>query len=269
MPHDAPQSVPSFQYFFSPIVDVLRATSDSGPMTIAALDAEVAKQLRLSDDVLSVMHDPEHKDQSEVCYRMAWARTYLKKVGLIDNPTRGTWCITELGRRAGKLDANAVVKRVRSASDADVDATAIPEYLANELIAIHRAVLTRERPPVGEALDACYQRFRARFGPDALRKLDGEQLLATMQGRQGNKSSLVYWLEFKDDDELPRIFGSIAGGSPLKFGIYQSNDTGEWITGVSRNQRVCLSRRSRRVRANAARPASSGGRSFARSRPVA
>jgi len=32
----------------------------------------------------------------------------------------------------------------------------------------------------------------------------------------GNRDSLVYWLEFKDDEEFPAIFGSIAGGSALK-----------------------------------------------------
>jgi len=37
----------------------------------------------------------------------------------------------------------------------------------------------------------------------------------------GNRDSLVYWLEFKDDEEFPASFGSIAGGSALKFGIYR------------------------------------------------
>ena len=46
------------------------------------------------------------------------------------------------------------------------------------------------------------------------------------------KDSLVYWLEFKNDAEFnTRQFGSIAGGSALKFGIYKTKDTGEWMTG--------------------------------------
>jgi 5-methylcytosine-specific restriction protein B len=47
----------------------------------------------------------------------------------------------------------------------------------------------------------------------------------------GNKDSLVYWLEFKNDDELPDTFGSIAGGSALKFGIYRRRETSAWMTG--------------------------------------
>jgi hypothetical protein len=37
----------------------------------------------------------------------------------------------------------------------------------------------------------------------------------------GNRESLVYWLEFKNDDEFPgQMFGSIAGGSAHKFGCF-------------------------------------------------
>jgi 5-methylcytosine-specific restriction enzyme B len=49
----------------------------------------------------------------------------------------------------------------------------------------------------------------------------------------GNRDSLVIWLEFKNDEEFPAIFGSIAGGSALKFGIYRSKETGAWMTGHS------------------------------------
>lgn len=88
-------------------------------------------------------------------------------------------------------------------------------------------------------LDECYRLFRSRFGPDVLGQLDGEQLLETMH-MHGGKESLVYWLEFKDDEELPAKFGSIAGGSALKFGIYRKQETGVWMTGSAHKQ-VALS----------------------------
>lgn len=49
--------------------------------------------------------------------------------------------------------------------------------------------------------------------------------------------TLVYWLEFKNDDEFPAKFGSIAGGSALKFGLYRRAESGEWMTGNPRNQK--------------------------------
>ena len=79
-------------------------------------------------------------------------------------------------------------------------------------------------------LDGFYRTFRNRFGPDLLAKLDGEELLDSMHAL-GTRDSLVYWLEFKNDDEFPGHFGSIAGGSAFKFGIFRGKETGTWVTG--------------------------------------
>lgn len=86
-----------------------------------------------------------------------------------------------------------------------------------------------------QQLEECYSLFRNRFGPDVLRQLDGQRLLDTIY-EYGSKDSLVYWLEFKDDEELPAKFGSIAGGSALKFGIYKRKSTGVWMTGSPQKQ---------------------------------
>ena len=86
-----------------------------------------------------------------------------------------------------------------------------------------------------EVLDRCYSLFRSRFGPEVLKQHNGEELLNLMHARP-NKESLVYWLEFKNDEELPAKFGSIAGGSALKFGLYWRKETGGWMTGSSQNQ---------------------------------
>jgi len=82
-----------------------------------------------------------------------------------------------------------------------------------------------------EELESGYGAFRRRFGPEALRALDGQELLHHMH-LHGNKDSLVYWLEFKKDDEFPGTrFGSIAGGSAHKFGLFRRKETGRWVTG--------------------------------------
>src|SRR5262245_46182071 len=83
-------------------------------------------------------------------------------------------------------------------------------------------------------LEQFYSAFRDRFGPDRLANLDGEALLEAMHPH-GNRDSLVYWLEFKNDDEFPARFGSISGGSALKFGIFRRKETGEWETSGDRN----------------------------------
>lgn len=76
------------------------------------------------------------------------------------------------------------------------------------------------------------------FGPAALSAIDGEPLLRHMHGRlEGESKCMAYWLEFKNDEEFEGYrFGSIGGGSALKFILYQSPEDGTWLTGSPRDQ---------------------------------
>lgn len=112
----------------------------------------------------------------------------------------------------------------------------LSEKLAQELTTKQSHLLNSGVLPTKDQLNQYYETFRTRFGPPRLQNLDGEELLEVMHGH-GNQQSLVYWLEFKDDEEFPAIFGSIAGGSALKFGLFRSKKTGVWITGSSHSQR--------------------------------
>ncbi len=123
--------------------------------------------------------------------------------------------------------------------------------LAKDLLSSHQEMLNNGRFPSQDRLAGYYATFRDRFGPQQLSKLDGEELLNTMHAH-GNRHSLVYWLEFKNDEEFPAIFGSIAGGSALKFGVYQRREDGVWVTGSPQKQKelttvqaIALARRHR------------------------
>ncbi len=102
-----------------------------------------------------------------------------------------------------------------------------------------------------EQLARYFSTFRARFGPDKLMSLGDEALLDTVYSF--GRDSLVYWLEFKNDDEFPSInFGSIAGGSAFKYGLFPRKETGVWTTGspqhpvsLSQEQAIDLARRHR------------------------
>jgi hypothetical protein len=88
-----------------------------------------------------------------------------------------------------------------------------------------------------DRIRASYAAFRARFGPDSLKPLDGPALLHAMHAH-GNKESLVYWLEFKNDDEFPGpAFGSISGDSAHKFGLFRRRETDQWVEGSSNNEK--------------------------------
>jgi len=90
-----------------------------------------------------------------------------------------------------------------------------------------------------ERLERVYSLFRARFGPEVLAGLDGQDLLLKMHGRGETRDSLAYWLEFQNDDEFPTTrLGGIGGGSALKFGLYRRAETGQWMTGTAARQLV-------------------------------
>ncbi|WP_304458749.1 restriction endonuclease [Alicyclobacillus sendaiensis] len=102
-------TVPSFQEMFNPLLKALKHLGGSGRNN--ELLQEVIKIMNLSDEVVSI----PHKDGglSEVAYRLAWARTYLKKYGLIDNSTKGVWVLTPQGMRTSSVRPSEVLSYVR------------------------------------------------------------------------------------------------------------------------------------------------------------
>src|SRR6266581_8733846 len=112
----------------------------------------------------------------------------------------------------------------------------LDERIRQELIGLKQTLERDGKLLSDDQLARYYDTFRSRFGLDKLSNLDGEALLETMHSH-GNKDSLVYWLEFKDDEELPGRFGSIAGGSAFKFGLFRKKETGKWTAGDPTNPR--------------------------------
>lgn len=80
-----------------------------------------------------------------------------------------------------------------------------------------------------------YKEFRGKFAPEVLKAVEGENLLRKIfLNETGSKDSLCYTLEY---DKRFSIFGSVAGGSAYKYGLFYSNDKKTWMTGSSRKQK--------------------------------
>lgn len=101
--------VPPYDKFFEPAFLALKELG--GSATVEELDRKAFEIMKLSDDQLSVIH---RGSQSKAEYRMAWARTYLKKFGLLTNTDRGVWAITTKGSSIETIDSKAVTEAVRS-----------------------------------------------------------------------------------------------------------------------------------------------------------
>lgn len=71
-----------------------------GSASIAELDAAVVDGEQFSADQQSVLHGDG--PLTEIQYRLGWARTYLKGMGLLTNSKRGVWTVTEAGQNASQ-----------------------------------------------------------------------------------------------------------------------------------------------------------------------
>ncbi|MBK6514513.1 MAG: winged helix-turn-helix domain-containing protein [Polyangiaceae bacterium] len=74
--------VPAFHTFMSPLLEVLRESPT--PLSIEEADRRILARLTLPAEVLAIPHGERG---TEVEYRIAWARTWLKKAGLVTNPS--------------------------------------------------------------------------------------------------------------------------------------------------------------------------------------
>ncbi len=248
-----------FTKWMGPVLDALRALGGSG--TPKLVQQQVQQALKLPDDFLT---DKNKSGQTKFYNELHWARQYLVWEGLVDSRERGQWKLTDAGKNTS-LDETAAqqiaekwaeVHKQKIGGPSEDETKFQNELPPDELLALtqdsngfsldprvqqalrasYESLLKRGELLPKEKLSECYALFRDRFGPDRLQSLDGEVLLNTMHAH-GNQDSLVYWLEFKSSPEFPtRKFGSISGGSALKFGLYKNSESGDWMAGHPTNQ---------------------------------
>jgi restriction system protein len=85
--------IPTASKLREPTLETLRAMG--GRATNTDIDRGVAERIGLSAEDLAVPHNPEKGTRTEFAYRMAWARTRLKKDGLITNVATKVWSLSE------------------------------------------------------------------------------------------------------------------------------------------------------------------------------
>ena len=107
------ESMPTFDSLMNPLLEALFELGGSG--AIDEIYEKVIEMQNIDDELVSVPHNPEKSNLTEIGYRMAWARTYLKKYGFLENSTRGVWALTPLAREKKKVNPKDVVKKVREA----------------------------------------------------------------------------------------------------------------------------------------------------------
>lgn len=103
-------NLPSYDELIVPTVKALVRLGGSG--TIEEINTTVYEIAKLSDEVLQIPHGDEGST-SEVDYRLAWSRTYLKKYGLLENSSRGIWALLKADINVDNLEYTEIVRTVR------------------------------------------------------------------------------------------------------------------------------------------------------------
>lgn len=101
--------VPTFDELIIPTFNALKKLGGSG--SNKEIYEEVIESENYSEEILSIMQ--KNTNQTQVDYRLAWARTYLKKLGIINNTSRGIWVLNSLYDDDIKFNVKEMIKVVR------------------------------------------------------------------------------------------------------------------------------------------------------------
>lgn len=125
------KKIPTFDDLMSPLLQALRLLGGSG--SIEEIYNKTVEVAGISEEILAQLHDPDKSSLTEVGYRLAWARTYLRKYGLLENSSRGVWSLTEKAKNLEQLDSSEVVRSVRAHDKKDTPKEAPADETAREL----------------------------------------------------------------------------------------------------------------------------------------
>ncbi len=124
---DNTPNIPKFDEMMNEMFHAIKELGGSG--TINEIDDRTIEILELSQEIQDIPH--KNSGKTEVKYRLAWTRTYLKKVGILENSTRGIWALTVKGRELEEITPEEIVHHVRNAAKIK---TEIKNSIDNDLL---------------------------------------------------------------------------------------------------------------------------------------
>ena len=137
------KKIPTFDELMDPSIQALKRLG--GSASLDELVTEIVELLDLSQEVANAPHGTTGTTELE--YRSAWARTYLRKAGLIENSERGVWALTPEGTKADDVDGRQIARDVKAqtkqATDKESGSPVEPETILpwqDRLIAVLQAM---------------------------------------------------------------------------------------------------------------------------------
>ena len=96
---------------FNAVLQALHKLGGSG--TNSEIEEQVILLLNLSDLEVEEIH---RGNTTKLAYRLAWARNYLKRLGLLENSGRAIWTLTAQGQKTNSIDQKEAKKVVKELS---------------------------------------------------------------------------------------------------------------------------------------------------------
>lgn len=100
-----------YDELFNPVLQALHKLGGSG--TNDEIEEQVIILLSLSNDEIEDIH---RGNTTKLSYRSAWAKNYLKRLGLIENSSRAVWALTSEGVKTTEIDKDEAKKIVKELS---------------------------------------------------------------------------------------------------------------------------------------------------------
>lgn len=101
--------IPTYDGLFNPLLQALRELG--GSASVSEQEDAVARILNLTEEEEAEIH---RGNRTKLSYRLAWARNYLKRFGLLENSARGVWALTANGSSTQSVDPVEVNRAVKA-----------------------------------------------------------------------------------------------------------------------------------------------------------
>lgn len=146
--------IPTYVDMMLPTLQVLDKLGGSG--TRDEIDDAVIAHMGFTDEQLAVEFPPTAKQKgSKIIHRLAWARTYLKKIGTVDNSRRAVWTLEPPARSYLDMDPSEAAAALRAA-DSEVRRQRRLDKIASEA-ASYEATTEEDADVAPPELDDAYE----------------------------------------------------------------------------------------------------------------
>lgn len=104
--------MPAYHELMNPVIRALHELGGSG--TVKEIENSVVELEKIPNKIADIPHG--NGSSTEIGYKLAWALTYLKKYGLLENSKNHVWAFVSDKNDVQEVDPKAVVKFVRDTS---------------------------------------------------------------------------------------------------------------------------------------------------------